>query len=81
MLTISYSARFRKDYKTVKKRGYDITLFEEVVGLLCEEKPLPDKYRDHALTGNYGGQRECHIMPDWLLIYKVERNELLLSLT
>ena len=81
MLTISYSARFRKDYKTVKKRGYDIALFEEVVELLREERPLPDKYRDHALTGNYGGQRECHITPDWLLIYKVERNELLLSLT
>ena len=81
MLTISYSARFRKDYKTVIKRGYDIALFEEVVGLLCEEKPLPPKYHDHALTGNYGGQRECHILPDWLLIYKIEKDELLLSLT
>ena len=76
MLTISYSARFRKDYKTVKKRGYDITLFEKAVGLLREEKPLPDKYHDHALTGNYGGQRECHITPDWLLIYKIEEDSL-----
>ena len=51
------------------------------MGLLCEEKPLPPKYRDHALTGNYGGQRECHILPDWLLIYKIEKDELLLSRT
>lgn len=81
MLTNSYSARFRKDYKIVPKRGYDIALFEEVVWLLCEEKPLPPKYRDHALTGNYGGQRECYILPDWLLVYKVEKEELLLYLT
>ena len=81
MLTISYSVRFRKDYKTVKKRGYDITLLEEVLELLCAEKPLPHKYCDHALVGNYSGHRECHISPDWLLIYKIEKDELLLSLT
>lgn len=81
MLTISYSSRFKKDYKVIKKRGYDIEMLEEVLTLLCEEQPLPQKYRDHALTGNFIGHRECHITQDWLLIYKVEADELLLSLT
>ena len=81
MLTINYSARFKKDYKLVKKRGYDIRLMEEVLEILCAEKPLPQKYRDHALSGNYDGQRECHITPDWLLIYEVADKELILNLT
>ena len=81
MLTISYSSRFKKDYKIIKKRGYDMTLLEEVLTLLSEEQPLPQKYRDHALIGNFIGHRECHITSDWLLIYKIEANDLLLSLT
>ncbi|HCS76083.1 MAG TPA: type II toxin-antitoxin system mRNA interferase toxin, RelE/StbE family [Clostridiales bacterium] len=81
MLTIRYSARFKKDYKLVKKRGYNIGLLEEVLEILCSGQLLPQKYRDHVLTGNYDGQRECHINPDWLLIYKIENDELLLSLT
>lgn len=81
MLTISYSSRFKKDFKIIKKRGYDIALLEEVLEILREEQPLPQKYHDHALTGNFIGHRECHIMPDWLLIYKIEADELLLSLT
>ncbi len=81
MLTINYSARFKKDYKLVKKRGYDIRLMEEVLEILCAEQPLPQKYRDHALSGNYNGQRECHITPDWLLIYEVADKELILNLT
>ena len=81
MLTISYSARFKKDYKIVQKRGYDIALLEEVLELLCTEQSLLAKYHDHNLTGNYEGHRECHITPDWLLIYKVEKEELLLVLT
>jgi len=81
MLTIDYSTRFKKDYKIVKKRGYDITLLEEVLEILCAEQPLPQKYLDHALTGNYGGHRECHITPDWLLIYKIDNEVLVLSLT
>jgi len=81
MLTINYSTRFKKDYKLVKKRGYDTSLLEEVLEILCAEQLLPQKYRDHALTGNYDGHRECHITPDWLLIYKIENDMLLLSLT
>ena len=81
MLTINYSTRFKKDYKLVRKRGYDISLLEEVLELLFTEQPLPQKYLDHALTGNYGGHRECHITPDWLLIYRIENDVLVLSLT
>ena len=81
MLTIRYSSRFKKDYKTVKKRGYDTRLLEEVLDLLSAEQPLPPKYLDHALKGDYIGHRECHITPDWLLIYKVKDRELILELT
>ena len=81
MLTIRYSTRFKKDYKAVKKSGFNTKLLEEVLETLCAEQPLPQKYRDHNLSGNYEGHRECHITPDWLLIYKVEHDELLLSLT
>jgi len=81
MLTIRYSVRFKKDYKTIKKRGYDIRLFEEVLNILLTEQPIPPKYLDHALKGNYKGYRELHITPDWLLIYKMEGRELILELT
>ena len=78
MLTLKLTGQFRKDYKLAKKRGLDIPLLELVIDTLLEEKPLDEKYRDHALTGNYHGFRECHIQPDWLLIYRVERNALVL---
>jgi len=81
MLTIKYSGRFKRDYKAIKKRGYDTRLLEEVLGFLSAQEPLPQKYRDHALHGNYSGHRECHITPDWLLIYKIKDNELILELT
>lgn len=81
MLKVRYSNKFKKDFKTIIRRGYDITLFEDVVGLLREEKPLPEKCCDHALKGEYMGHRECHISPDWLLIYKVENDMITLSLT
>lgn len=81
MLKIRYSSQFKKDFKTVMKRGYDAKLFEEVLYCLVEEKPLPAKHLDHPLVGNYLGHRECHISPDWLLIYKVEKDILTLSLT
>ena len=81
MLKVRYSAKFKKDFKNIIRRGYDITLFEDVVGLLREEKPLPEKCCDHQLMGEYMGHRECHISPDWLLIYKVENDMITLSLT
>lgn len=81
MLDIRYSARFKKDYKAILKRGCNPKLLQEVLELLCNGQPLPAKNRDHALTGNYGGHRECHIAPDWLLIYKIEQEILTLTLT
>ncbi len=63
------------------KRGYDLKLFEYVIGELANERPLPQKYRDHALIENYQGFRECHIQPDWLLIYFIEKNILTLTLS
>lgn len=81
MLKIKYQTAFKKDYKLVVRRGYNISLMEEIISLLAEQKPLPDKHRDHALFGDYVGCRECHITPDWLLIYEVNKDELILYLT
>ena len=81
MLKVRYSNKFKKDFKAIIRRGYDITLFEDVVCLLREEKPLPENCCDHSLKGEYMGHRECHISPDWLLIYKVENDMITLSLT
>ena len=80
MLTIKYQATFKKDYKRIKKRGYDVRLLERVVELLAAGQELPPKYRDHLLTGDYSGCRECHIAPDWLLVYEIAQDELLLYL-
>lgn len=81
MLDIRYSAKFKRDYKKIVKRGYNIALLEEVLSLLQQGVTLPEQYHDHSLSGNYAGYRECHITPDWLLIYKVEQNVLILTLT
>lgn len=81
MLTIKYQAAFKRDYKRLKKRGYDIRLLEKVIGILAEGKTLPSQYKDHGLNGDYKGCRECHIAPDWLLVYEVIGQELLLYLT
>ena len=68
MLDIVPSNRFKKDLKTAIKRGYRIDLLETVVELLATGRALPEKYKDHVLSGEYGGFRECHITPDWLLV-------------
>ncbi|MCI8854264.1 MAG: type II toxin-antitoxin system YafQ family toxin [Lachnospiraceae bacterium] len=81
MLKIRYSTKFKKDYKMIVKRGYNPKLLENVLNILCTEQPLPSKYKDHQLSGNYEGHRECHISPDWLLIYKIEQSILTLTLT
>jgi len=79
MLTLKTTSRFRKDYKLAKKRGVDLSLLEAVIDTLMAEKPLDPKYRDHALTGDYNGFRECHILPDWLLIYSIHQKTLILT--
>lgn len=81
MLTIKYETGFKRDYKRIIKRGYDSRLLETVISILAEGKSLPKEYRDHPLSGNYAGHRECHITPDWLLIYKINDRELILYLT
>lgn len=80
MLTIKYQAAFKKDFKRIKRRGYDIRLLEKAVNLLADGKALPLEYRDHALSGHYSGCRECHIAPDWLLVYEIVERELVLYL-
>ena len=81
MLDVRYSTKFKKDYKTIIKRGYNPHLLQDVLEILCSEQPLPPKFKDHNLTGNYEGHKECHITADWLLIYKIEQEILTLSLT
>ena len=81
MLTIKYHTMFKKDFNKIKKRGYDISRLEKIVELLGNEVPLPEQFKDHNLSGNYNGFRECHIAPDWLLIYQVNNNELVLVLS
>ena len=81
MYKIRPSAKFQKDLKRIQKRGYDITLLKDVINLLVNEKVLPIMYKDHNLSGNFKGCRECHITPDWLLIYEISDDELILYLT
>lgn len=80
MLSIVISNQFKKDLKLAKKRGLKINHLKEVIDTLANSKPLNEKYRDHNLSGEYSGFRECHIEPDWLLIYRVENRELELFL-
>lgn len=70
----SYTTRFKKDLKLCKKRKYDLDKLKEIMSLLIDEIKLPEKNCDHVLVGNYKGRRECHITPNWLLIYKVDCN-------
>ena len=79
--TVKPSAKFQKDLKRIEKRGYDLKLLTEVIKLLADGKILPEKYRDHALTGNFTNCRECHIQNDWLLIYEYTKHDLILYLT
>ena len=75
------SNQFRKDLKLVAKRGYKIELLTNVIKKLANGEKLAPKYKDHQLSGNFGFYRECHIQPDWLLIYEIDGNELILYLT
>ena len=78
---IEISTRFKRDYKLAQKRGYDMSLLKEVIDILACGEQLPQKYCDHFLSGDYNGYRECHIQPDWLLIYRIEKDLLILGLT
>ena len=81
MLDVRYSTKFKKDFKTCVKRGYKMPLLQQAIDILRIPDVLPSKNRDHSLSGNYSGYRECHIEPDWLLIYRQEEDELFLYRT
>ncbi|MFZ7103741.1 MAG: type II toxin-antitoxin system YafQ family toxin [Peptococcaceae bacterium] len=81
MMKINRTSRFKKEFRQMMKRSYDSKLFEYVVGEIANGRPLAEKYNDHALKGGFEGFRECHIQPDWLLIYIVENDILTLTLT
>lgn len=78
--SIVVTSRFRKEQKQMKKRGEDLDKLKSVIGMLADESVLPAQYRDHELTGNFKGYRECHISPDWLLIYRIFEDKLILTL-
>lgn len=79
--TVKFTTQFKKDYKLAMKRGMKLALLEAVITDLANGVPLPEKHSDHALSGNWLGYRECHILPDWLLIYRLEGDILVLTLT
>ena len=81
MYTVKPTTKFQKDLKRVEKRGYDLSLLTEVLAILKKGEQLPEKYKDHALKGDYIGCRECHITPDWLLVYRIKEDTLFLYLT
>lgn len=81
MYKISATTKFKKDLKLAIKRGYNISLLDIIISTLADGQPLPKTNLDHALRGNYEGCRECHIEPDWLLIYEISDDTLILYLT
>ena len=78
--TIKHTTQFKKDYKLAQKRHLDIGLLKDIVTKLANGEPLPEKHKDHALSNNWKGHRECHITPDWLLIYRYDDDVLILTL-
>ena len=75
------TGKLKKSLKLAKKRGWDLKLLDKVITMLQNDIPLEEKYRDHELKGKYQGFRECHIQPDWLLVYRIEDDVLVLTLT
>ena len=80
-LTVKLTTTFKKDYKMAMKRGRKLELIDKVITTLALGENLPNENRDHDLHGYWKGYRECHIQPDWLLIYKIEKDILVLTLT
>lgn len=81
MLEIRFNNRMKRDVKLLKKRGKDLQKLENILNLLANRETLPDKYNDHQLKGEWRDFRECHVEPDWLLIYRIEEQELILYAT
>ena len=81
MYAIRSTNKFRQDLKLCQKRGYNMQAITDVIKKLAAGETLPPQNRDHELSGNYKGFRECHIQPDWLLIYRINNNDLILFLS
>lgn len=79
--TVKLTSQFKKDYKNAIKRHLPIELLDDIIKALANGETLSEKNRDHPLSGNWKGHRECHIMPDWLLIYRIENDILVLTLS
>ena len=77
---VKWTSRFKKDYKRMQSRGMDMSLLDKAIRLLASGETLPAEYQNHSLIGNYAGMLECHIKPDWLLIYCYNHNVLVLTL-
>ncbi len=80
-LEIVWTGQFKRDYKLAMKRHLPIEKLDDVIRLLAAGESLPEKNKDHTLTGNWAGHRECHVQPDWLLIYRIEGDLLILTLS
>lgn len=81
MLTPEYTTKFKRDLKVIEKRNLDMELIKDVIRKLCIEENLPERYKDHNLLGKWSSFRECHILPDWLLIYKIKNNTIVFERT
>ncbi len=81
MRSVRYSSRFKKDLKWIKRRGIETSILQTIITKLAYDEPLDMQFRDHALVGNYSGTRECHLKPDWLLIYRLVDDQLILVRT
>ena len=79
--TIRWSSRFKKDYKKMKRQGKDMAKLDAIIALIATRAKLPESQHDHPLTSNWVAHRECHIEPDWLLVYHIYENVLVLELT
>ncbi len=78
--TVKFTNRFKKSYKLAKKRGKDMSKIDRIIALLANGEKLPEQNKDHLLTGDWAGHRECHIEPDWLLVYYYIEDILVLNL-
>lgn len=79
--TVKFTTQFKKDYKLAKRRGMNMDLLNKAIDLLANGESLPEKFHDHSLSGNWVGHRECHLQPDWLLVYYYEDDVLVLTLS
>lgn len=77
---IKFTSRFKKDYKRMVKQNKNIDILHQTIEMLAKGQELPEQYKDHELSGNFKGKRECHLQPDWLLMYQYNKNELVLLL-